>query len=71
MTQRILGEDYDGSAAQSTFDRLLKAYFTRLLVIDAPATSDEGRSRELASDTGSDCAACTVHAFQPAGNDKR
>jgi hypothetical protein len=51
MTLRILGNDLDRSEAQFAVDRLLKEYFARLPVIDAPGTDNEGRPRDLASDT--------------------
>ena len=57
MAQQVLGgiaedlnlEGRDVSQAQSTFDRLLKAYFARLLVREFPAVGDAGRSFGLPS----------------------
>ena len=57
MAQQILGgiaedlglEGRDASEPQSTFDRLLRAYFTRLMVGDFPAMDDVGHSFELRS----------------------
>lgn len=70
MTLGILGEDLDRSEAQFTFDRLLKEYFKGLQVIKAPASSYEGHSCDLASDTGNDCTTSTVPALQPAEVDE-
>jgi hypothetical protein len=57
MAQQILGgiaedlspEGRDVSEAQSTFDRLLRAYFARLMVGDFPAMSGVSHSFELRS----------------------
>jgi hypothetical protein len=69
MARRVLrGNDIDGegrnrSEAQSTFDRLLKEYFARLLVGEFSATSEERRSFELPSDTQDSRAAAPVQGL--------